>query len=445
MRPVKQFIRYAIPSVVSMWVFSIYTMADGIFVARGVGETALAAVNIAMPFINGIFAVSLWLAVGASTLIAMALGAGDKKRADSLFTMNIVVLTLLSITITLLAYTHLDQLAAFLGATELTQTYVQDYLRIIILFSGCFIVSYCLEVLVKTDGFPILATVGVTISALTNILLDYLMVIRWGWGVQGAAFATGLAQLVLLVIFLVHFASRRSSLNFARFDLKLLRSYKRILPIGFSDCITEFSTGLVTFMFNRTILAVLGEDAIVSYTIITYVNTLALMTMIGITQGMQPLVSFACGQHDRPTEHRLLRYGLIAVLACALLAFGLCQALAQPLAAIFIQAEHQALLTYSVYALRLFAWSFLLLGFNVIIAGFFAAIERPAASLTISLSRGLLLVPVGLALAIFLGGPDKLWLATTISEGLTLLATLFLLQRYFQRCRLIQTAQSHKH
>ena len=102
MRPVKQFIRYAIPSVVSMWVFSIYTMADGIFVARGVGETALAAVNIAMPFINGIFAVSLWLAVGASTLIAMALGAGDKKRADSLFTMNIVVLTLLSITITLL-------------------------------------------------------------------------------------------------------------------------------------------------------------------------------------------------------------------------------------------------------------------------------------------------------------------------------------------------------
>ena len=445
MRPVQQFIRYAIPSVVSMWVFSIYTMADGIFVARGVGETALAAVNIAMPFINGIFAVSLWLAVGASTLIAMALGEGDKKRADSLFTMNIVVLTILSAIITLFAYTHLDQLATFLGATDLTHGYVKDYLRIIILFSGCFIVSYCLEVLVKTDGFPILATVGVTISALANIVLDYIMVIRWGWGVQGAAFATGLAQLVLLIIFLVHFISRRSSLNFARFDLRLLGNYKRILPIGFSDCITEFSTGLVTFMFNRTILAVLGEDAIVSYTIITYVNTLALMTMIGITQGMQPLVSFACGQRDRPSEHRLLRYGLVAVLGCALLAFGLCQALAQPLAAIFIQAEHQALLNYSVYALRLFAWSFLLLGFNVVIAGFFAAIERPASSLSISLSRGLLLVPVGLALAIFFGGPDKLWLATTISEGLTLVITICLLQRYFKRCRLIQTAQSHRH
>ena len=122
-----------------MWVFSIYTMADGIFVARGVGETALAAVNIAMPFINGIFAVSLWLAVGASTLIAMALGEGDKKRADSLFTMNIVVLTILSAAITLLAFTHLDQLASFLGATDLTHEYVKDYLRIIILFSGCFI------------------------------------------------------------------------------------------------------------------------------------------------------------------------------------------------------------------------------------------------------------------------------------------------------------------
>ena len=260
MRPVQQFVRYAIPSVIAMWVFSIYTMADGIFVARGVGETALAAVNIAMPFINGIFAVSLWLAVGASTLIAMALGSGDQKRANGLFTMNIVVLTLLSIVITLLAYTHLDQLASFLGATELTQAYVKDYLRIIILFSGCFIVSYCLEVLVKTDGFPVLATVGVSISALANIILDYFMVIRWGWGVQGAALATGIAQLALLVIFLFHFISRRSTLAFTRFDCKLLSNYKRILPIGFSDCITEFSTGLVTFMFNRQGVIVIERE-----------------------------------------------------------------------------------------------------------------------------------------------------------------------------------------
>ena len=444
MRPVQQFVRYAIPSVIAMWVFSIYTMADGIFVARGVGETALAAVNIAMPFINGIFAVSLWLAVGASTLIAMALGSGDQKRANGLFTMNIVVLTLLSIVITLLAYTHLDQLASFLGATELTQAYVKDYLRIIILFSGCFIVSYCLEVLVKTDGFPVLATVGVSISALANIILDYFMVIRWGWGVQGAALATGIAQLALLVIFLFHFISRRSTLAFTRFDCKLLSNYKRILPIGFSDCITDFSTGLVTFMFNRTILAFLGNDAIVSYTIITYVNTLALMTMIGITQGMQPLVSFACGQHNRTSAHQMLRYGLTAVSGCAILAFILCQALAQPLAGIFIQAEHQTLLAYSVYALRLFAWSFLILGFNVVIAGFFAAVERPAASLIISLCRGLVLVPVGLAVSIALGGANKLWLATSISEGLTLLATVFLLWQYLKRCRLIEKAKAQR-
>ena len=444
MRPLQQFIRYAIPSVIAMWVFSIYTMADGIFVARGVGETALAAVNIAMPFINAIFAVSLWLAVGASTLIAMALGENNIQRAKALFTMNTVVLTVLSLVFTVLAYRHLDQLAAFLGATEHTEAYVKDYLRIIILFSGFFIVSYSLEVLVKTDGFPILATAGVCLSAISNIFLDYLMVIRWGLGVQGAALATGLSQVLLLVLFLTHFLRRRSSLSFVRFQPALLASYKRILPIGFSDCITEFSTGLVTFMFNRTILAVLGEDALISYTIITYVNTLALMTMLGITQGMQPLVSFACGQHDRPQTHRLLRYGLLAVLGAACLAFALCQALAAPLAGIFIRPEHQGLLAYSIYALRLFAWSFLFLGFNVVIAGFFAAIARPAASLTISLSRGLLLVPIGLALSITLGGPDKLWLATAISEGLTFLATIWLTARYLKRARLIEAAQSKR-
>lgn len=438
---VKRFFRYAVPSVVSMWVFSIYTMADGIFVAQGVGETALAAVNIAMPFINAIFALSLWFAVGTSTLIAISMGKGDQRQASAIFTMNTVMLVVVSAIVTLLALTHLDKLAAFLGATELTADYVQSYLRIIILFSVCFIVSYCLEVLIKTDGFPVLATLGVCASALTNIVLDYFFVIRFNWGVEGAAIATGFSQLVLLVVFIIHFTKGKSTLKFVPFDWQLLSSYKRILPIGFSDCITEFSTGIVTFMFNRTILATLGENAIVSYTIITYVNTLVLMTMIGITQGMQPLVSFSHGQRDISSVHRLLRYGLTAVVGCALLAFGLCQLLAEPLVSVFIRTEHQELFVYSIYALKLFAFSFLLLGFNVVIAGFFAAIEQPMASLIISLSRGLILVPVGLAVTICFWGADLLWIATVISEALTLIITFILLNRRLRHNRQIVAAK----
>lgn len=437
MNLLKQFFKYAIPSIASMWVFSIYTMADGIFVAKGVGERALAAVNIAMPFINAIFAVSLWLAVGTSTVIAIAMGRGDTKRANEIFSMNTVMLVIISVVITVLALFNLRGLATFLGATASTIDYVQDYLRIIILFSGCFIVSYCLEVLIKTDGFPILATVGVCISALCNIVLDFIFVLVLHWGIQGAAIATGISQLALLLFFLYHFTHRKSTLKFTAFQWDL-RLYKRILPIGFSDCITEFSTGIVTFMFNRTILMTIGDDGIVSYTIITYVNTLTLMTMIGLTQGMQPLVSFYYGKREMSTGHKLLRYALVTVAGCSLASFALCQLFAAPLVNIFINAEHIALSAYSVYALKRFAYSFLIMGFNVVIAGFFAAIERPIYSLAISLARGLLLVPIGLLIMVLCFGPDQLWLATTVSESLTLLVTLILILRYRAHYRLVQ-------
>lgn len=439
MNLLKQFFKYAIPSIASMWVFSIYTMADGIFVAKGVGERALAAVNIAMPFINAIFAVSLWLAVGTSTVIAIAMGRGDTKRANEIFSMNTVMLVIISVVITVLALFNLRGLATFLGATASTIDYVQDYLRIIILFSGCFIVSYCLEVLIKTDGFPILATVGVCISALCNIVLDFIFVLVLHWGIQGAAIATGISQLALLLFFLYHFTHRKSTLKFTAFQWDL-RLYKRILPIGFSDCITEFSTGIVTFMFNRTILMTIGDDGIVSYTIITYVNTLTLMTMIGLTQGMQPLVSFYYGKREMSTGHKLLRYALVTVAGCSLASFALCQLFAAPLVNIFINAEHIALSAYSVYALKRFAYSFLIMGFNVVIAGFFAAIERPIYSLAISLARGLLLVPIGLLIMVLCFGPDQLWLATTVSESLTLLVTLILILRYRAHYRLVQNA-----
>ncbi|MGM9986082.1 MAG: MATE family efflux transporter [Bacillaceae bacterium] len=431
----KQFLNYAIPSVLAMLVFSVYTMVDGIFVAKGVGETALAAVNIAMPFINSLFALSLWFAVGASTLIAIAMGKGETKKANELFTMNTVILIIISIIITVLALTNLDSLAYFLGANDAIIPYVTDYLRIVIVFSAFFIVSYCLEVLVKTDGFPVLATLGACASALTNIVLDYFFVIKFGWGIEGAAYATGISQVVLLAIFLVHFMiSKKSNLTFSRFTWKL-GVYKRVLSIGFSDCITEFSTGIVIFLFNWSILATIGQDGVVSYTIISYVNTLMLMVMIGLTQGMQPLVSFYYGQNRMKLVHKLLRYALVSAAICGAIAFVVCQIGANYLVGIFIDPAHIDLTTYSTVALKMFSASFLILGFNVVIGGFFAAIEQPKRSLMISISRGLLLVPVGLASMIILFGAGKLWFATAVSETICLVIAFFLLTRYLKQHR----------
>ena len=178
-----QFARYVTPSVVSMIIFSFYTMADGLFVAHGVGEKALAAVNLSAPYNSIIFAVGLLMAVGTSTVIAVSLGRGDEDEACRIFSQNICVVAFIAIAISILTLLNLERFAIFLGADSKTLVYVKQYVGTIAPFAIFFMVSYNLEVLVKTDGTPALSVVGVTCAGLSNVFLDWLFVIKFHWGV----------------------------------------------------------------------------------------------------------------------------------------------------------------------------------------------------------------------------------------------------------------------
>ena len=170
------FFRFIIPSLIAQWVYALYTMIDGLFVARGVSELALSGVNIAMPFVTLLFSVALMFAVGSSTVIAMLLGEKKEQEAKEVFTQNLLTIILVSIMITVLVIWKSGEIAAFLGATGKTAAYVRTYITTIACFSIFFIVSYSLEVLIKTDGYPMKATVIVTAGAVLNCILDYVFV-----------------------------------------------------------------------------------------------------------------------------------------------------------------------------------------------------------------------------------------------------------------------------
>ncbi|MEG1312407.1 MAG: MATE family efflux transporter, partial [Romboutsia sp.] len=267
-----------------MWVFSLYSMVDGIFVSKGVGSEALAAVNISTPYINTIFALSILFSTGATTIVSMTLGNGDNKKASEYFTLNTVVVVIISVIITIISLLNLDKLAVFLGATDSTIVYVKEYLGTIILFVVFYIVSYSLEVLIKSDGYPHLATIGVIISAVTNIVLDYIFVLKLNYGVEGAAFATGIARVLSFSFFFIHFLRKKGKLQFVKFkfDFSII---KKIVYIGIPDFTTEISIAVVVLIFNQSILKVIGENALISYSVVCYINTLVLTTMMGISQG----------------------------------------------------------------------------------------------------------------------------------------------------------------
>lgn len=309
----------------------------------------------------------------------------------------------------------LEPFAVLLGAKGVTYQYTIDYLRGLAPFALCFIVSYNMEVLIKTDGYPRIAILTVIAGCLTNCVLDYVAIFLLDWGVWGAAFATGLSQLLTCVIYLRHFLRGHNTFHFVKFRMDW-HIYKRLLPIGVADGVTELCNGVMIFLFNRIILRCLGDDGLVCYTIIAYVNTLIINTMLGISQGSQPLVSYHYGKEDAAGYRKLLRYGFTAVGIMTVVICAVVMAFAPQIAGIFLGKENPALVADAAGALRRYGLCYLLLGSNVLMGGFLTAVERPTGAICISVGRGLVFQAAALAALAFTVGGNAIWYAPVISE-----------------------------
>ena len=384
------FIRFVSATMASQVVFSLYSMVDGLMVSIGVNEYAMSAVNLAIPFTNALFSIAVLFAVGSSTLIAIFIAQEKRREANALFSQNFATLLTLGV---------------------------------------CYLVSYNLEVLVKTDGYPRYALFTVIGGCLTNCVLDYIAIFHLDMGVFGAAVATGISQLVTCISYFVHFFSKKCTFRLCkfRFDPHL---YARILPIGLSDGVTELCTGLMIFLFNRTVLKCIGTDGVVTYTVIAYVTTIVINLMVGISQGSQPLVSYHYGKEDHTGCQKLLRYALTTVCIFAPALFLLVFFFAPQIVRAYLSHAGDTLIEYSIGAFRRYSVSYLLLGFNIVIGGFMTAIERPVPAICISVGRGLALQSAVLLLLAAIFGGDAVWYTPIFSEALCLVMSLLFLRSY---------------
>ena len=447
-----RFIQYVLPSVAAMWVYTIYTMADGIFVARGVGEQALAAVNLCMPMINGAFSMGILFAVGASTRASICKGRGDTQESNRVFTIGAVTVAAIGLLTALTATLLLPQLARLLGADAETLPYVKGYLGIIVLFLPFYMTSYYLEVLAKADGFPKLAIKTSIAGALTNIVLDAIFVLLFHWGIEGAAVATGLSQAMTFSIYLRHFLARTplrkaavSAANGTAADVPLStpaaanpgftfvrvrwkpQAVVRFAKLGLADCVTELSIGLCIFVFNRTLLAVSGSEGVVIYTVISYFGQLVLMTMMGINQGSQPLISYYYGRGKSDFCSYIFRLALCCAGVCAIVAFVIGFFCPAPIVNIYIDhGTNPELYARGIRAFRLYAPAFLPLGIVIPMMGYFTSLELPKQAMSISLGRGMLFAICALLLLAFLFGEPGIWISAVVSETCTLILALLL-------------------
>lgn len=269
--------------------------------------------------------------------------------------------------------------------------------------------------------------IGMAISFVVHIVLDYIFIFHLHLEVLGSALATGLSHTASLVFFLSYFLSGKSNLRFRRFRWNLKKVLEG-LPLGVADCSVEFVLGFLTLLYNHVIVSTLGEESLPIYAVISYITILVFFLMQGAAQGMMPLVSLAEGHSDHAASRDFLKKCLITVAAVGLLIELICQLAPGLLVSMLLEGEN-VLYADAVSALRQYALSYLFSGFGIALAGYFAALGRGPSSVILSLGRGFVLLPGALLLINTLTGGAGLWMAALVGELLSLALGLLLLRR----------------
>lgn len=428
----KDFFRFIIPAILAQVIYSLYALVDGLFVAKGVSAVALTAVNISAPYLTLIFALSLMFSIGSSTLIAIYLGEKEEHRANKVFSQNLITIIVLSAILTFIVIVFNKQVALFLGATDITMEYVQTYTRTIAIFTVFFVVSYLFEILIKTDGYPVKGTIIVSFGVIFNIFLDYLMIMKLGMGVFGAAFATGLSQLIVISLYLTHFLSKKTNMKFEKFKFNL-EILVQTTKLGISSAITELSPGIIIFLFNHEIIKYLNEDALISFTIIAYISTIEVFAINGIAQGTMPLISYYHGGKNRKNKLLLLKYAMLSAIGLTIAMGAFIYGKSEFIITAFVSEKSAELIGTTSIAMKIYFISIAVLWINIILGGYFTAIEKAKESAIISLCRGFLFVALGLWLLRTIFGAETIWYAALFSEGMTAIVAVILFNRIKKR------------
>lgn len=409
-----------------MIIFSLYSMVDGFFVSKYVGVEALSAVNLSMPFINIVFALGIIAAVGSQTMCGVFIGRKNYMKANKIFSFNIKTVTIFSIILTVLFYFNMDTIARLLGATEDLGPLVIEYLGNIVYFVPFLMISYNFEVMVKVDGFPRLAVATVITCGLSNVILDYVFVGLMGHGLAGAAVATGFSQVISTVVYLIHFTVGKSNLEFVevKFSFDTLKS---IFSLGVGDFVSEVGIAMIVLFYNIFIIKFLGEKSIATFSVISYVNNLALTCFAGITQGTQPLLSYYYGKKDYDSLKKLFRLATAAIFVTGVVFLAASQLFPERIFKIFLDVDKETL-SYSVESLRKFSISFMITGFNVLIAAVCVSFLKPKYSVTINILRSFVTIYLALFVLTMLE-PTLIWFASALSEGVTLIFAYYFYKR----------------
>lgn len=427
-KPVRQlFFHYLVPAICGTMVTSIYVLADTIIIGKRLGETALAALNIALPIYNIFFGLGLLCGVGGSVLMSICRGKGRKEEGNAYFTTALLLNACMWLISLAFCVVFMEDLAWLLGGTDETMPYIMDYIPYIIWGMGTYFFSSFLQTFIRNDGAPRLAMNGVIAGGVTNIVLDYIFVFPMDMGMAGAALATVIGSSLTVVILCTHFFSKKNQL---RFSLKGVRPafLGKIFSNGFTSFVIEAASGFTIFIFNLQLIRYLGNTGVSVYGIICNTAIVVICLCKGVEQAAQPILSI---NHGARLPGRILRVQSLSIkTALIICAVPVLLGLITPNLFTYIFLNPTAeILKLSGPAVRIYFIGFLFMGMNMVFICYFQSVAKAARSLTLCLLRGCVLVIAFVYLLPVFFGSAGIWLAFPAAELTTMFIGIFLYAR----------------
>ncbi|MBQ4918204.1 MAG: MATE family efflux transporter [Muribaculaceae bacterium] len=414
--------QYSLPAIVGIVVMQLYNIVDRIFIGQGVGSDAIAGLAITFPVMNLSAAVGTLIGAGAAARISIVLGQNDKRKAELILGNSLVLTLLFGVIYVSIFAIFIDDILRLFGASEVTLPYAHDFMAYIL--PGMLVMNLCFSFnnIMRASGYPTRAMVTMFIGAGLNVMLAPLFIFVFDWGIKGAAIATDIAMTISMIFVMMHFFSKKSELHFKPGIYKLKWSiFTAITAIGAAPFVVNMAGSALNGIVNNVLHQYGGDDAVGALGILMTYAQLLVMVVIGITQGMQPIIGFNYGARK---FHRLKRAFWLSVAAGSAVTFlGAVGAQFCPEYIARAFTTDSDLIEKTAQALRISTVAFWAVGFQIVSTSLFQSLGLAGKSIFLSLTRQILfLLPLIYIFSSVLG-LQGVWMAYATSDIVATLVT----------------------
>lgn len=414
---------FSLPAIVGMIVNSLYNVIDRIFVGKGIGPDAIAATTVAFPIMIIMFAVSILIGIGATALISIRLGEQKLDEAEKIAGNATMLLIILPAIFATIFFLYAEPVLIFFGASNTVLPLANDFVHIIMLGSVFASISMGMTNFIRAEGNPKMAMYTQLIGAFFNVVLNYVFIFIFHWGIKGSALATITAQFISAMWVISYFVTDKSivKIRFKNFKLEL-RIVLSIMAIGFAPFALQVANSAQQLILNRTLMYYGGDMALAAIGIIFSISTLLIMPILGVSQGAQPIIGFNYGARLYGRVRETLKTAVLWGMCISTAGFIIIKIFPTQLAGMFTQNQPE-LVAMTADAMTVFFSFIFIAGFQIIGSNYFQAVGKPVHAAILSLSRQVLIfIPLLLILPNY-WGIEGVWRTAPIADILSVILT----------------------